>query len=213
MSYSITSDFGEKNARLLLALLKKHNCEDFGAISGFFETDEFWCCPCCHRQKSEIARRDKNGNLFCQFVWHHDHMGDLSDRFPFHREGLTWQEARPLDSVRNNFKRFDDILICGDCNVIDGNAKRAIGAPSAFSFTPYEISTFIIVRENQGHALDKDKAAEAYRHASPSLEVYRATLRDLPKHERDPSSFEQIGGAAWRVLKQANDRRKKEDSK
>jgi hypothetical protein len=113
-----------------------------------------------------------------------------------------------LLSLRNNFVRFADILICGDCNVVEGDAKKKAGTPVDFSFTPFEISTFIIVEPNRGHLLDLDKLKETYDKIRPSLGIYGDTLRGIAKHQADPDGFEQIGGAAWRVLKEVNKKRK-----
>jgi hypothetical protein len=213
MTYSIVGTDAEKNARLLVDLMNQFEAIGIGAISGFFEVSTDWCCPVCHRQKPEIARRDKNGNLLCQLVWHHDHLSHLSDRLPYYRTQLDWQDARPLDSLRGNFKRFDDVLICGDCNVAEGAAKVSAKAPSNFSFGPFEISTFIVVKDNAPHTLDRPKVAEAYKQVFPSLKIYGDVLRDLPKHEADPDSFEQIGGSACRVLSEARKKMKEKGEK
>jgi hypothetical protein len=204
----------EKNARLLFDLIRVHKADGLGAISGFFEVSYDWCCPVCHRQKGEIARIDKNGNLFCQLVWHHDHLSHLSDKIPSFRPGLDWMQAKPVDSLRDSFRRFNDILICGDCNVAEGAAKMAAGAASSFSFCPFEMSTFIIVGNNQAHKIDRKKASAIYAAINPAMkEIYGAMLREIPKQEADPETFEQIGGAAWRVLSDARKKMKENEGR
>ncbi len=212
MTYSSVGLNGDKNAHLLFHLVKTHGAIGLGAISGFFEVDETWICPVCHRDKEKIARIDKNGNLFCQMVWHHDHLIDMTDnRFPIGRD-LEWLEQAELFSLRNNFVRFQDILICGDCNVVEGDAKKKAGTPADFSFTPFEISTFIIVEPHRKHLLDIEKLKKVYDKIKPSLGIYGDTLRDVAKHQADPDGFEQIGGSAWRVLKEINRKRKEKNN-
>ena len=46
--------------------------------------------------------------------------------------------------------RFPKTLICGDCNSADGAAKRKLGLPATWSFTPAEISAFISVSPHSG---------------------------------------------------------------
>lgn len=201
MTYSPSNNFAEENARLLFSLAADFCASGLGAISGFFETESTWCCPSCHRQKQEIARLDKNLNLLCQFHWHHDHLEHLaSDKLPLYRE-LDFKDARPYDSLRSNFRRFPETLICSDCNVAEGAAKMAVDAKPTFSFTPFEISSFIFVLPNEPHKIDRAKAREIYEKLVPSMAVYGATLRNVAKFNADPDGFEPIGGAAWRVLK------------
>lgn len=200
MTYSSSGRNGDKNAHLLLHLVKKHGAIGLGAISGFFEVDENWHCPSCHRGKEDIARLDKNGELFCQMVPHHDHMDKLANGKIPTGEGLEWSDRQPAYSVRENFRRFQETLICTDCNVVEGDAKKKVSAPSEFSFTPFEISTFIIVEPNRGHLLDMEVLAKTWEKIQPSLWIYGNTLRGIAKTQIDPGGFEQVGGAALRVL-------------
>ncbi len=211
MTYSSSGLNGDKNAHLLVHLVKKHGAIGLGAISGFFEVDENWCCPSCHRNKHEIARIDKNGNLLCQMVPHHDHLIDMTDKRVPTGEGLEWHDRLPAFSVRENFRRFPETLICTDCNVVEGDAKKKIAAPKDFSFTPFEISTFIIVEPNRSHLIDLSKLEETYEKIKPSLGIYGDTLRGISKTQANPDGFEQVGGAALRVM--AALRRKMDQSK
>lgn len=200
MIQSAVAANGEKNARLLFDLTKIHGAINLGAISGFFEVEETWCCPVCHRGKREIARVDKNANLLCALVHHHDHLGDITNgRLPDMHD-LEWEDRLPAMSLRDSFQRFPEILICQDCNVAEGDAKKKAGAPRDFSFGPFEISTFIIVEPNRGHLIDIAKLSETYEKIRPSLGIYGDTIRGIARHQANPGEFEQIGGAAWRVL-------------
>jgi hypothetical protein len=212
MMFSVVAANGEKNARLLFHLSKKHGAIDLGSISGFFEVDENWHCPVCHRNKSEIARVDKNAKLLCALVRHHDHLTDITDgRIPDTR-GMEWQDQMPVLSLRDSFQRFPEILICQDCNVAEGDAKKKVGAPKDFSFGPFEISTFIIVEPNRGHLIDIAKLEETYEKIKSSLGIYSNTIRGIVKHQADPDNWEQAGGAAWRVLQDLNRKRKMRDN-
>lgn len=212
MSYSPTGQEAEKNAKLLISLMRELGATDLGSVCGFFETSHEWCCPCCHRQKQEIARLDKNLELLCAFHWHHDHLEHMADdKIPYIRNGLDWRDAQPYDSMRRNFRRFPETLICSDCNVVEGAAKMAAGAASSFSFTPFEISTFIFVTPNAPHRFDRQMALSVYEKLKPSMGIYGDTLRGLAKFNADPDGFEPIGGAAWRVL--ADVRKKMKENK
>jgi hypothetical protein len=59
--------------------------------------------------------------------------------------------------------RFDTTLICGDCNSADGAAKRRLGLPPTFSFTPTEIRTFVVGKPHAGITIDYAAALSAYR--------------------------------------------------
>jgi rubredoxin len=212
MSYSQVGIEAEGNARLLFDLAMQLKARGIGSVCGFFEVGKTWCCPSCHRQKAEIARLDKNGNILCALVLHHDHWGDFAqDKIPFFRgTALTYEEARPYDSLRGSFSRFPETLICQDCNVAEGAAKVAANTENSFSFSPFEISTFIIVANNVAHKVDREKAITAYQKTMPSMALYSANLREVLNYDKKaPESFEQVGGAAWRVLKDVREKMKK----
>ncbi len=40
-------------------------------------TRQDWSCPACERHKTQIARPNKNNQLMCRLVAHHDHMQEL----------------------------------------------------------------------------------------------------------------------------------------
>ena len=202
MTFSCGNVFAEANAKLLITIMKERNAVHPGAISSFFEVKDTWCCPSCHRSKAEQARLDKNDNLMCALHWHHDHMVHAArDRLPAPIE-INWNERHGFESLVSTFHRFPDTLICNDCNVIEGDAKKKVGAPAAFSFSPFEISTFIIVMNNKPHGLDLAKARVTWANLFPSLSNYRDNLKQITNYDNaEPDSFEQIGGAAWRVLK------------
>ena len=84
--------FAENNARLLFKLMQRFEAKDLGKISHFFEVCPEWRCPCCYRSKEEFARLDKNRNLLCQIVQHHDHFSEVL----WNR--ISWRDLGELNS-------------------------------------------------------------------------------------------------------------------
>lgn len=59
--------------------------------------------------------------------------------------------------------RFQEELICGDCNSADGTAKRKLGLPKEWSFSPAEIGRFVTVSPHSGATrIDYDEALRIY---------------------------------------------------
>lgn len=201
--YSMVAMTAEENAKLLYRLLREFKGSDYGSISGFFEVDVRWRCPCCHRAKHEIARLDRNNNLLCPLHWHHDHFGDLvSDKLP-HVRGATTDDALTLRSVQDGLARFPETLICGDCNVAEGSqAKSLVGAPKYFSFAPFEIATFVEVRPNVPHLVNEARAKAAFEAARPSMKLVSDKLRELMDVQSGKAGAQAFGHVAWRVLQQ-----------
>lgn len=95
-----------------------------------------WQCPSCQRSAQELVRWTEI-------------------------RGPSWR-ARYADEYGMGFTvtltghhchgagRFPETLICGDCNSADGTAKRKLGLPATWSFTPAEIGAFISVSPHSG---------------------------------------------------------------
>lgn len=194
----------EANARLLCMLKEEFSAKDFGSISGFCEVATTWRCPCCYRSKPEIARLDKNGNLLCSLVMHHDHFPECVGD---HIGGRAF-EFEAVGVVENSFERFSRILICQDCNVADVAAKRIVQAPNPFSFAPHEIAGFIRVSPNAPHEVDGKRACEIYEAIKPSMQLLADRLRSIGRVVKTSGeTWEHAGAAAWRVLKNARKKR------
>lgn len=59
--------------------------------------------------------------------------------------------------------RFPPTLICGDCNSADGAAKRKLGLPEDWSFSPEEIARFVAAAPHSGVTrIDFDEALRIY---------------------------------------------------
>lgn len=122
-----------------------------------------WSCPCCERRKTEIARVTESGVLLCQLVWHHDHLGDAGGE-ALRAIALDGADSEEKLSARKRacaealplLRRFEEILVCTDCNAADGAMKALLGPsiPRDFSFSPQEIARFIRPSANSSHKLD-----------------------------------------------------------
>jgi len=148
-----------RNEVLLKQIMFDHGCQEPGAIGQFHAVSADWACPCCHRKKREIGRRDRNGRLVCSIVEHHDHLGDW-----------VWTKLRPvladaMPVIAGAWQRFDPTLICQDCNTADTVAKSLVQAPEMFSFSWREINSFIWVQANTKHRVIPGMAAKAYEKA------------------------------------------------
>lgn len=125
-----------------------------------------WACPCCKRGKAQIARLSPGGVLLCRLEFHHDHLADRVNRL--FREVNPRSEDRETSIQTDRAKtalmvfveRFEETLICIDCNLSEGRAKFDLAREidPDFTFTPSEIASFIRVAPNRLHEVDFEKA-------------------------------------------------------
>lgn len=95
-----------------------------------------WRCPGCHRTKYQAIRwttlfrnsPNRYEGWACGLAKHHDH-GPRPGRFP-------------------------ETLMCEQCNIADGTAKRELRLPDDFSFSPLEISCFISATPHGWHLIN-----------------------------------------------------------
>ena len=117
-----------------------------------------WRCPSCDRSKFEILRWTRrfpnqlvSPGAKPYMGWlavvhgHHDHATDTFDN--------------PSPAL---LPRFPVTEICDQCNTADGTAKRKLGLPSTWSFSPQEIGQFVTATPHSPHVLDFDIAATIY---------------------------------------------------
>jgi hypothetical protein len=118
-----------------------------------------WRCPGCGRTKFEIMRWTKRtppGRTESYMGWlaafheHHDHG---SDRFGFAADGSFLPQGP---------ERFPRAIICDHCNAADGSAKRKLGLPSNWTFSPGEIRQFVTARPHRGHVISFEAARAIY---------------------------------------------------
>jgi len=72
---------------------------------------------------------------------HHDHSVSL------------WSREQP---------RFPETIICDQCNGADGATKRKLQLPSDFSFSPMELSWFVVPRPHEKHEIIYEAAQSIY---------------------------------------------------
>lgn len=143
-----------------------------------------WKCPVCKRDKSQIVRLNKHGDLSGQLHEHHDHMKDLvKKRF---QELSASKKTVVADSLAEkfatrlsfSFAAYDNTVICSDCNSADMEAKKLINSHKYFSFAPSDISEFIIVNDNLEHQIDEKKAKQIWE---GQKEVFKIRMEFLDK--------------------------------
>lgn len=159
-------------------LLKKHDAVEVDMTEYWIMTTQSWCCPVCKRNKSEIVRKDKNNRLICRLVEHHDHMRDIlgkrfSDISATLKGGVVADDVAKRFAMRSSamVSAYNNIVICQDCNNADSNAKKIAGAPADFSFSPAEISQFILPKNNAVHEIDRGKAREIWIASKETFEL------------------------------------------
>jgi rubredoxin len=159
-------------------LIQEHGAADADMTQFWIMTPQDWCCPVCKRSKGDIVRKDKNNLLICRLVEHHDHMNDILVK-RFTAISATLKGGVVADDAAERFAKrssamvsaYNNIVICQDCNNADANAKKAVGAPVDFSYSPAEISQFILPKKNSSHDIDDYKAREIWFAAKPTFEL------------------------------------------
>jgi hypothetical protein len=131
--------------------------EDFGAYRGahtrkiWASLPQHWQCPSCGRTRFQLltwtkARTDSSRRAFGNYHWlaaiheHHDHCSESGSYLP----------------------RFARVFICSDCNSADGAVKRRFKLPVDFSFSPEELSKFVIGHPHDGVEIDFEAAKNLY---------------------------------------------------
>lgn len=100
-----------------------------------------WRCPCCNRTPQELIR------------WSTIQHGKF---------GMGWTISLVLHHCHGP-GRFEETVICGDCNSADSAAKRKLGLPGNFSFSPREIAQFVKCAPHTGKTeIDYGKAQEIF---------------------------------------------------
>lgn len=146
------------------------------------EMPDHWTCPACLRRKAECEVPKGDGRSLRWLVQHHDHMADyvkayIKRRFGgyegFCAVGAEHGEALQfVDRVKRFAKRFDDVVVCLDCNEVEGKIKQRMGADEFFTFHPHEIRRALMKSPNDRHFFVEehmDYYRRFYRHHSPRL--------------------------------------------
>jgi len=162
---------------LTTCMIRKFGANGVDMTSWWAMTPPGWTCVGCGRRKEEIARLNQNGDLMCRLVEHHDHMRDLLKE-EFARISSS-QESVVADELAEHFAKrsatmisaYDNAVVCDDCNSVDSKAKKLVGAPKAFSFSPAEIRRFVIATPNRAHALNEELATEIWLAGKATFEL------------------------------------------
>lgn len=159
-------------------LVETFNAKEIDVNRWWVLTPVNWSCPCCKRGKAEIVRMNAHGHLKGDIHEHHDHVIDsVRQEFTLASENLPRILAD--ESAKKFFRRiafgfsaYDNTLVCSDCNEADAKAKKLLKFKSGsyFSFSPKEISEFIIVEPNKAHEIDAEKAYQVWMAAKPMFE-------------------------------------------
>ena len=67
--------------------------------------------------------------------------------------GLHKHHDHSAEMLEREVPRFEQTIICDQCNAADGTAKRKLALPPKFSFSPLEISWFVIPRAHEKHEI------------------------------------------------------------
>ena len=131
-----------------------------------------WMCGCCRRTKPALWRRGKDGRLVGALHQHHDHLMDYPNALLRIHLGPDWtaileQKHPGADHFRSGLcrfvERFPAEIICQDCNVAEGAAKRHVQGDRFFSFAPPEIARIITPMSSATHQVNREIAARIWR--------------------------------------------------
>ncbi|SRR5712692_4808466 len=131
--------------------------EDFEAYRGahthkiWASLPRHWQCPSCGRTRFQLltwtkSLTDSSRRVFGDYHWlaaiheHHDHRSENGYYLP----------------------RFAPAFICGNCNSADGAVKRRFKLPVDFSFSPQELSKFVVGHPHDGVEIDFEAAKSLY---------------------------------------------------
>ncbi len=154
-----------------------HAVSEFETNDNWLGSDQEWKCPGCSRDKFQISRIGKQGQILAKLVVHHDHMEDLLEE-TFHSTfaSLGADEAqvtgkRLIERIAQAFAAHDRVLVCEDCNTADIEAKKVVGAPKYFSFTLSQIKQFVAPEEHRSHRINPEVVQVIWEKAKPIFEL------------------------------------------
>lgn len=140
-----------------------------------------WSCPICKRQKAEIFRVTKAGNLKATLEIHHDHLGDYFKSELSRLHGREWSsvltdEDRHVEHLASSLiARFHHTLVCSDCNEVDGRIKKELPSiDSFFSFSPSETARIVTPKPNTTHQVNIEAAGAIWASTRPDFEGRKA---------------------------------------
>ncbi|MEN6320589.1 MAG: hypothetical protein ABFD82_17770 [Syntrophaceae bacterium] len=107
---------------------------------------ESWRCSGCGRSKFEILR------------WTTRYVKDSVPCRPY----KGWMAVLHGHHDHGNNRRFDEVVVCGQCNAADAEAQKKLNIYGLFSFSPSEIRQFVKATPHGKHSIDYVKARQVY---------------------------------------------------
>lgn len=154
-----------------------HKCDVMEMNSNWIGSTQDWKCPCCARSKFAISRLGKQGQILAKLVIHHDHMGDVLEaafNAAFRAAGTSTPQTngkRLVERIGTAFAAYEEVLVCEDCNNADSKAKKMVGTPTDFSFSPTLIRSFVRPQDHCPHEIDRAAAVDAWNAAKAAYEL------------------------------------------
>lgn len=131
--------------------------EEYAAFDGahchklYRELGADWSCPCCHRTRYQCMR------------W-----TTLFPKKP-HLRRQGWAVGLHRHHDHGTPPRFPVTPVCEQCNSADGFAKRHLGLPRDFSFSPEQIALFVTGVPHGKHLVNLTIASQVFNayHSKP----------------------------------------------
>lgn len=160
-----------------------HQCDVMEMNGNWIGSTQDWKCPCCARSKFAISRPGNQGQILAKLVIHHDHMGDVlvaAFNAAFREAETSTPQIngkRLVERIGTAFAAYEEVLICEDCNNADSRAKKVVGTPADFSFSPRLISRFVRPKDHSPHEIDRAAAVDAWSAAKAAYELRMKIIR------------------------------------
>lgn len=120
-----------------------------------------WRCPGCNRTRFELLRWTKK-------IWYPGIGPDRTKPY------WGWKAALHRHHDHARPARFDETVVCDQCNSLDAIVKRYFGGiRPEFSYSPDEIRQIVSPAPHRSHKVDFQKARRIYNGWLESKRVHR----------------------------------------
>ena len=120
------------------------------------ETGSNWICPACNRNKYQILRWTTR-------------FPNSPNKFQDWHAGLHKHHDHSVPYFSTQTPRFEQTIICDQCNSSDGAVKRKLSLPKDFSFSPFEIMCFVEPTPHGKHVINHEAARQLFQSISSGL--------------------------------------------
>jgi len=144
-----------------------------------------WNCPSCNRSKIDIVRTLGSGEQIGSAVEHHDHLCDYPNATMRELHGADWVKKIPqglgehLNRIEAFTKGFTKKVICEDCNNAETEAKKIVNADCFFSFSPFEIRSFLQIEKHRVHKIKHQEAINVFSKALLNFQLRLKLAQEL----------------------------------